>query len=49
MVDSSLIAKTNNSSSSGVRPEEAVLTSKPSSLALCKTSADAISSSLAIW
>ena len=49
MIESSLIAKTNNSSSSGVSPEEAVLTSKPNSLALCKTSADAISSSLAIW
>ena len=38
-----------NSSSSSVNPLEAVLTSKPNSLAWNKTSAEATSNSLAIW
>jgi hypothetical protein len=44
----SLNAKTNNSSCSGVNPDEAVFTSKPSSLARKTISADATSNSLAI-
>ena len=47
--DSSAKASFNNSSSSGTKPDDAVLTSKPNSFALWRTSADAMSSSLAIW
>ena len=47
--ESSSVFNLTNSSSSSVKPDEAVFTSMPSSFAWCRISADARSSSFAIW